>query len=83
VVEPLSGEDLRAVEEVEEAGHAALVHGPLVILGAHRHHVLLFLCVSLRLPDGLFLCFPLGVLAGGALWVPRSPRPTLPLLGAF
>jgi hypothetical protein len=46
VVEALAGEDLRAVEEVEKAGHAALVHGPLVILGSHRHHVLLPYAVS-------------------------------------
>jgi hypothetical protein len=49
VVEALGGEDLRAVEEVEEAGHAALVHGPLVVLRAHRHHLLLPPSVSLRL----------------------------------
>ena len=40
VMQALAGEDLRAVEEMEEAGHAALVHGPLVVLRAHRHHLL-------------------------------------------
>jgi hypothetical protein len=44
-VDPAAGEDLGAVEEVEEARHAALVHGPLVhppllvLVHAHRHHL--------------------------------------------
>ena len=72
MVEAFAGEDLGTVEEVEEARHAALVHGPLVVLRAgHRHH-LLPPSVSLRFSSVRFSESEVCVAFGWALWVPRS-----------